>query len=74
MKAQIERFFRGYVDAFNRSLEGAVDLDAIRGAFAPCFVAAGPMGVACGQNDDRFAEAPEGGYAFYREIGTRRMA
>jgi hypothetical protein len=73
MEANIEQFFRDYVDAFNRSLEGPLDLATIRAAFAPCFVAAGPTGVRCGQNDGSFTEALEQGYAFYRSIGTRRM-
>jgi hypothetical protein len=73
MEANIEQFFRDYVDAFNRSLEGPLDLATIRAAFASCFVAAGPTGVSCGQNDESFTEALEQGYAFYRSIGTRRM-
>src|SRR5262245_41919825 len=73
MEANIEQFFRDYVDAFNRSLEGPPDLATIRAAFASCFVAAGPGGVSCGQNDESFTEALERGYAFYRAIGTRRM-
>ena len=73
MQADIERFFRDYVAAFNRSLGESPDLDAIRAAFAPCFVAAGPTGVICGQNDEAFLEFLEQGYAFYRSIGTRSM-
>jgi hypothetical protein len=73
MEAKIQQFFRDYVDAFNRSLEGPCDTAAMRAAFAPCFVAAGPTGVICGQNDESFAEVLEQGYAFYRSIGTRRM-
>lgn len=73
MQSKIERFFRDYVAAFNRSLGGVPDYEAIRAAFAPCFVAAGPTGVICGQNDEKFAEFLEQGYAFYRSIGTRRM-
>ena len=73
MQEKIEQFFRDYVAAFNRSLGGTPDCEAIRAAFAPCFVGAGPTGVLCGQNDEKFAEALEQGYAFYRSIGTRRM-
>lgn len=73
MQENIERFFRDYVTAFNRSLGEAPAYEAIRAAFAPCFIAAGPTGVHCGQNDETFAEHLEQGYAFYRSIGTRRM-
>lgn len=73
MQAEIERFFREYVTAFNRSLGDSPDFETIRASFAPCFVAAGPMGVVCGQNDDSFLAMLERGYAFYRSIGTRSM-
>jgi hypothetical protein len=73
MTADIDRFFREYVAAFNRSLGEAPDLETVRTAFAPCFIGAGPTGVRCGQNDDAFLEGLEQGYAFYRSIGTRSM-
>ena len=69
----VEQFFRDYVAAFNRALDGTGDVAVIRNSFAPCFVAAGPTGVMCGQNDESFAQALEKGYAFYRSIGTRKM-
>jgi hypothetical protein len=69
-----EQFFAGYVDAFNRSLGEAVDVDGIRAHFADCFVGASPSGAACGQNDDSFAEALQQGYAFYRSMGTKAMS
>jgi hypothetical protein len=70
----IDRFFATYVDAFNRSLGDQVDIEGIRAHFSPCFVAAGPQGVRCGQNDESFAETLQQGYAFYRSIGTKAMA
>jgi hypothetical protein len=73
VQADIERFFQDYVAAFNRSLGESPDFETIQAAFAPCFVAAGPTGVICGQNDDSFREILEQGYAFYRSIGTRSM-
>lgn len=74
MPITIDQFFRGYVDAFNRSLGEQVDVEGIRAHFSPCFVAAGPGGVECGQNDASFAETLQQGYAFYKSIGTRAMA
>lgn len=63
MQADIEDFFRRYVVAFNRSLGESPDFETIRAAFAPCFVAAGPTGIICGQNDDDFLEFLKQGYA-----------
>lgn len=74
MPTSVERFFAGYVEAFNRSLGASVDVAGIRSHFSPCFVAAGPNGVRCGQNDDSFADTLQQGYAFYTAIGTKAMA
>ena len=74
MPDHIERFFQGYVDAFNRSLGGRIDVEGIRAHFSQCFVAAGPQGVSCGQNDESFTETLQQGYAFYTSIGTKAMA
>jgi hypothetical protein len=74
MASAVERFFQGYVEAFNRSLGDSVDVAGIRAHFSPCFVAAGPNVVQCGQNDDAFADTLQQGYAFYTKIGTKAMA
>jgi hypothetical protein len=67
-------FFDDYAAAFDRSLGATVDKAAITGAFAPCFVGAGPKGVNCGKNDAEFGAGLETGYRFYKEIGTERMS
>lgn len=69
----LESFFRDYVAAFNAALHGSGDLSAVRAAFAPAFIGAGPTQVECGRNDEAFGAALESGYEFYRSIGTRRM-
>lgn len=74
MPQSVEQFFAGYVVAFNRSLQGEVDIAGIRAHFSPCFVAAGPGGVNCGQNDESFSDTLRQGYAFYASIGTKAMA
>ena len=74
VNTNVERFFTGYVDAFNRSLGDTVDTDAIMTHFSPCFVAAGPQGVKCGENDETFVEVLRQGYGFYRQIGLQQMA
>lgn len=73
MADRVERFFQGCIDAFNRSLGESGDVSAIRAHFSPCFVAAGPRGVNCGQNDDSFVEMLQQGYAFYTALGTKAM-
>jgi len=72
----IERFFEAYAAGFARALADPpeVDVEAAAGAFADCFIEAGPRGVSCGRNDETFrAQIPQG-YAFYRRIGIRSMA
>jgi len=74
MPTPVDRFFREYVNVFNRSLGSEVDVEGIRSHFSDCFVAAGPGGVKCGENNDDFADTLRQGYAFYQSIGTRAMA
>jgi len=72
----IEQFFETYAAQFGQALADPpeVDVEATAGAFADCFVEAGPRGVSCGRNDGTFrAQIPQG-YAFYRRIGIRSMA
>lgn len=70
----LDEFFAAYAASFNRSLAGEVDEAGIRSAYAPHFVAATPAGVMAGANDATFSEQLRRAYAFYREIGTRRMS
>jgi hypothetical protein len=42
--------------------------------FSDCFIGAGPQGVNCAENDEAFRKTLERGYAFYRQIGTKRMS
>jgi hypothetical protein len=74
MPTAVERFFKSYVDAFNRSLGDQVDVEGIRSHFAECFIGAGPGGVRCGENGEEFAETLRQGYRFYTSIGTKAMA
>ncbi|NLX48780.1 MAG: hypothetical protein GXY82_02675 [Methanospirillum sp.] len=71
----IERFFDEYASQFARALADTpeVDVEATAGAFADCFVEAGPRGVVCGRNDGAFREQIPHGFAFYRGIGIRSM-
>jgi hypothetical protein len=74
MTSAVDRFFHSYVEAFNRSLGDAVDVEGIRAHFSDCFVGAGPQAAKCGENGDEFAETLRQGYAFYTSIGTKAMA
>jgi hypothetical protein len=70
-----ETFFREYAAAYQRSLGETVDVNTIRSFFAEAFVSAGVGGeVAAGSNDETFAETLEKGFAFYKAIGTVKMA
>jgi len=70
---KLERFFAGYEAAFNRSLGETPDVETIIRAFADCFIAANPKGVACGKNDEQLRTAIMQGYEFYKSIGTKSV-
>jgi len=71
----MEDFFAAYAAGFNKALADApeIDVEATAGAFAGCFIAADPNGVACGKNDEQFRTQIPAGFAFYRSIGTKSM-
>ncbi len=71
--ADLEAFFRDYADSYNQALGDSPDYERIRDYFTDCFIAAGPDGVRCGNNDDGFVRMLEQGYAFYKAVGTQRM-
>lgn len=71
----LEKFFRNYETRTNAALkdEAEVNADKTAAAFANCFVEASPVGIVCGENDDKFREAIPAGYENYRNIGTKSM-
>jgi hypothetical protein len=71
----IQDFFAAYEVRFNRALADSaeIDVEAMAGAFADCFIAADPNGVLCGKNDEEFRTRIPEGFAFYRNIGTKSM-
>lgn len=73
--SMVEDFFAAYAAGFNRALADTpeIDVEATAGAFADCFIAADPNGVACGKNDEQFRAQIPAGFAFYRSIGTKSM-
>ena len=72
--SEVDRFFQGYAEAFNRSLGDRGAIEAIQAHYTDCFVGAGPHGERCGQNDEAFANTLRQGYDFYTSIGTKAMA
>ena len=73
MAPDFSHFFENYAAAFNRSLGEMVDDAGITAAFAPSFVGASPAGVQAGSNDESFRAVLHQAYAFYRQIGTRKV-
>lgn len=72
-KDTLEKFFQRYERFFMQSLSGKIDGDEMSELYAPEFIAASPIGVLAGKNDDGFRQALSGGYEQYRKIGTKEM-
>ncbi len=66
-------YFESYTALYNQALTDNPDYDAIMVRFSDCFIAAGPQGVACGKTDETFRKTLDQGYAFYKQVGTKRM-
>jgi hypothetical protein len=73
MKTNVEKFFERYERCFNQSLDGHTDMDEVAALYASEFIAASPLGVMAGKNDDHLRQVMEKGYARYREMGTKEM-
>ena len=73
-KEQIHNFFNQYSVEFNKVLNGEIqDAEKTASFFSSCFIASGPAGVHCGENNESFRDAMQKGYAFYRNIGIKSM-
>lgn len=73
MDASVRKFFERYESFFNRSLRGDMDTDEVAALYASEFIAASPIGVATGKNDDQLRQVMAQGNAHYRAIGTKEM-
>jgi hypothetical protein len=73
MTPNFDSYFEDYSALYNRALTDLSALKDIMARFSDCFIAAGPDGVKCGENNDAFRKQLEGGYAFHKQIGTKRM-
>lgn len=70
-----DTWFRAYAEAYTRSLDGAVEVETIRGFFAETVLALGVDGTVNPATiaDAAFADGLVQMYGFARAIGTRRM-
>lgn len=69
----VEKFFDRYAANFNDSLSGNIDIETTVNSFANSFVAASPVGIDCGGNDENFRDVIVQGYDFYRSAGIEQM-
>lgn len=73
MESVIQALFARYERFFNQSLAGQPDSGEMAALYASEFIAASPLGIMAGKNDERFGETMVQGYEHYRQIGTREM-
>jgi hypothetical protein len=73
METAVRKLFERYESLFRRSLEGKMDMDEVASLYASDFIAASPVGVMSGKNDDQLKRVIAQGYAYYRGIGTKEM-
>jgi hypothetical protein len=53
METSVRKFFERYESVFNQSLAGDTDMDEVASLYASEFIAASPVGVTTGKNDDQ---------------------
>src|SRR5688572_22652756 len=75
VQADLSAFFMAYSERMNDALapEPKVDVEGMAAAFTDTFIAAGPQGVSCSSNDEKYREMIGKGLEFYRSIGTKSM-
>ena len=70
----LNKFFHLYADRFNNAITSeSPDIEGTAKSFSDCFIAASPLGVACGTNNEEFKTAMLQGYSFYKSIGVKAM-
>lgn len=72
-KEALEKFFAQYERFFMQSLNGEINGEEMSKLYAPEFIAASPLGVLTGKNDENFRQVLSNGYEQYRKIGTKGM-
>ena len=70
---RLKEFFCRYESFFMKSLYEEIDSEEILNLYASEFIAATPLGVMTGKNDDDFKQALFAGYEQYRKMGTIDM-
>jgi hypothetical protein len=67
-------FFHANANRFTNAINGETpDIDGTVKSFSECFIAATPLGVTCGNNNEDFKTAMSQGYTFYKTIGVTSM-
>lgn len=70
---RLKEFFCRYESFFMKSLYEEIDSEEILNLYASEFIAATPLGVMTGKNDDDFKQALFAGYEQYRKMGTKKL-
>jgi hypothetical protein len=73
MESSVKKLFERYESVFNRSLGGDMEMDETAALYASEFIAASPVGVMAGKNNDQLKQVMAQGYARYRAMGTKEM-
>lgn len=69
----IRTFFGRYREFFWDGIRGVADMEQVASSYAAVFVAASPVGLNAGQNDEELKKAMRQGFEYYRQIGTKDM-
>jgi hypothetical protein len=56
METSVRKFFERYESCFNQSLGGDMDMVEVAALYAFEFIAASPVGVMAGRNDDQLKQ------------------
>lgn len=73
MDTGVRKLFERYERFFKQSLGGDIDMGEVASLYASDFIAASPVGVMSGKNDNQLKQVMAQGYAHYRTIGTKEM-
>ncbi|MGV3185361.1 nuclear transport factor 2 family protein [Weissella paramesenteroides] len=70
---KVKALFKEYEQSFNFALTGKINVEQISKFYTDEFIAVNPHGVKTGQKNTTFKENLSSGYAYYRNIGTKKM-
>lgn len=73
MEKNVRDLFERYEKLFRTALSDQVDMDQVASSYATAFIAASPVGVSVGRNDEQLKQMMQQGFEYYRRIGTKDM-